>query len=874
MSNFGNNLIVTAALVVFATIANAQTSSTGNEIKKADVNMTELANYYKEHPLPNVRKMPIDEDDEEDRPKHHKPHASEIHMLDREARKGVSTGGTTANMPVSIAPIDTFQSSATAGTIIPPDTHGAVDSQYCVTAINTAIHIQTRGGSNVSSVSLDGFWSSVLPAGTGSFDPRVHYDEFNKRWILVTDAVQATTSGTSTTYSKSTILIAVSATNDPTGTWHMYAISVDPSNSSWMDFPNVGYNNRWIMVTGNMFQGSGGAVAYVFNYASIMAGTGAPFTKFTQGTSFSICPALTYDQNEVNLFALENASSSQLKLWKISGATSTPVMTSVGFATAPSTQHWKSGPPGGGDFAPQLGGTGLLNIGDDRITSVIQRNNKLWCSYTAFLPATGTANRSSIMWWQMDTLASPIQIGMVNDPTAVNFYAYSTIAVNKNDDALIGFGTFSRNIHPSAGYALHMATDPLDSTRGAVVYRHGLAYYYETFGGGRNRWGDYSGTCIDPRNDTDFWTIQESSIGGTSPNWDTWWANIQFCPKPKAPNMLSPGPVCIGATATYSVVPVSGATTYVWTVSGTGWSGTASSVDSIHVTVGSGTGTLTVLAYNACGEGEAQVLHIIPTVAPVKPTISINTPACQGSSSAVFVAASSGATSYNWQAVGTGWSGSGGSSALTATVGTGAGMIICTASNACGTSIPDTLIVTPLVTPTVTYSVASHIVNVNANDVVTFTGTAPASSSYTWDFGGGTATPGFGSGPQTIYWSTSGTKTVKLTVDNGGCVASYSDTVHVNDVSGVNELYAGDEALHIMPNPNSGSFKVVFNSAPNKTVSISIIDMQGRTVFTNDLGMTNTKEVAVSANSIAPGNYIVSVNIDGIVATRKITITQ
>ncbi len=64
---------------------------------------------------------------------------------------------------------------------------------------------------------------------------------------MVTDAVDAVTSGTSTIYNTSTIMVAAySATNDPTGTWHMYAVTIDPTNAAWMDFPNVMNKNKWI----------------------------------------------------------------------------------------------------------------------------------------------------------------------------------------------------------------------------------------------------------------------------------------------------------------------------------------------------------------------------------------------------------------------------------------------------------------------------------------------------------------------------------------------------------------------------------------------------------------------------------------------------
>ena len=41
------------------------------------------------------------------------------------------------------------------------------------------------------------------------------------------------------------------------------------------------------------------------------------------------------------------------------------------------------------------------------------------------------------------------------------------------------------------------------------LLKAGEAPYQTIDGVGRNRWGDYSYTSVDPVNDIDFWTIQE-----------------------------------------------------------------------------------------------------------------------------------------------------------------------------------------------------------------------------------------------------------------------------------------------------------------------------------------------------------------------------
>ncbi|MFI5196816.1 MAG: T9SS type A sorting domain-containing protein, partial [Chitinophagales bacterium] len=60
----------------------------------------------------------------------------------------------------------------------------------------------------------------------------------------------------------------------------------------------------------------------------------------------------------------------------------------------------------------------------------------------------------------------------------------------------------------------------------------------------------------------------------------------------------------------------------------------------------------------------------------------------------------------------------------------------------------------------------------------------------------------------------------------------------------------------------------------NKAVTVMMTDMQGRTVYTNDFGVINNNELLVTANNLIPGNYTVSINIDGAIVTKKITVTR
>ncbi len=72
--------------------------------------------------------------------------------------------------------------------------------------------------------------------------------------------------------------------------------------------------------------------------------------------------------------------------------------------------------------------------------------------------------------------------------------------------------------------------------------------------------------------------------------------------------------ICAGGSGTYTIAPVSGATSYTWTLP-SGWSGT-STTESIELTTGATSGTISVTAENACGSSTAQTLDVTVNALP------------------------------------------------------------------------------------------------------------------------------------------------------------------------------------------------------------------------------------------------------------------
>ncbi|MBI2822630.1 MAG: DUF11 domain-containing protein [Acidobacteria bacterium] len=431
-----------------------------------------------------------------------------------------------------------FQALSDNNFAVPPDTMGAAGPNHLMVVSNTQIRIQSRpSGSTLSLVSVSSFWSSVLPPGsTGVFDPHLSYDPYWSRWIF---AVVSDAEG-----GNSSLCIAVSQTADPTGIWNLFRLDADATNTLWADYPTLGFNRDWIVVSVNMFTiGSDffqRVQVYALNKENLYANSIAGLFVYDVAGIFTLVPAITYDNSISTVHMVRHVSSASGIIRKsalVGSPPSAPTL-QIDTATIQSTLGPWSVPPG--DFLPQLGTSRKIDGGDERIQSVVVRTvgseTTLWCAQNIVLPAGGAPNRAAVQWWQLKSGISSTQVlqqGRIEDPAATqtnagHHYAYPGIAVNGNGDMLIGASRFSAAEFAGAAYSFRSAVDPPNTLREATLLKAGEGPYEKTFGGFFNRWGDYSNSAVDPVNDIDFWTIQEyaAAPSGGFDRWGLWWGQI------------------------------------------------------------------------------------------------------------------------------------------------------------------------------------------------------------------------------------------------------------------------------------------------------------------------------------------------------------
>jgi hypothetical protein len=442
---------------------------------------------------------------------------------------------------------------------IPPDTMGAVGLDKVFTNVNNNYRVHNKAtGAALSTVSIETFWAST--GATGLFDPRTLYDPYNNRWILsaVSNAQTA----------NSSVLIGISNTSDAQGTYTLFRFIVGcaagaagcNAGGEWADFPMLGFNKNWVAVTWNQFVTTTGAnVAargILLDYPALRAGTNNSY-GFSITGAFCFHPATTFSPTEPVLYFAEHLSSGGATYF-VGTVTGPPPGAPTISLGATKTRPGGGWTQAGGDSLPQqcVPGVGLptqtcpatlrrIDAGDSQVRSnVVFRNGKLYYPQTISLPAgtasTADASHYATQWTVLDAATGNfVDGGRVEDATATKInggkhYAYSSISVNKNNDVLFGFSQFASNQYASAGYTFRLGTDAAGTMRDPNIYKAGEDYYNKTFGGTRNRWGDYSHTVIDPSNDHDLWTIEEyaqlrtgtTGEGSNDPRWGTYWAKV------------------------------------------------------------------------------------------------------------------------------------------------------------------------------------------------------------------------------------------------------------------------------------------------------------------------------------------------------------
>ncbi|MHC4610864.1 MAG: Ig-like domain-containing protein, partial [Planctomycetota bacterium] len=387
----------------------------------------------------------------------------------------------------------------------PPDTDGAVGTNHYVETVNRNFAVYDKStGAELINILLGSF----LPGSNG--DPRVLFDHHSGRWVVLVTDFSAS----------ATIFLAVSLTDDATGDWFKtsFVTAQGSDAGKWPDYPTLGVDANGIYTAAYMVGGGSGMSIFAIDKAPLIAASPSlgTITAFRNlAWEGALQPVHTYGTPDGE-YVVSWFSSSSLRVRRVNPPLTSATLTELGTVSVPSF----SDPPN----APALGSGTPLNTVDDRLMMSAYRDGSIWACHTI-----AAGGRAGCRWYEIDIASmSLVQSGTVADSSL--YYFFPAIMVNQAGHVVMGFSGSNSSQYAGCYYTGRRATDPLGEMAPPEMYKAGTGPQNNVDGYGRNRWGDYSYTTLDPVDQATFWTIQE--YGHDNNIWGTYVAVISTGPLP------------------------------------------------------------------------------------------------------------------------------------------------------------------------------------------------------------------------------------------------------------------------------------------------------------------------------------------------------
>jgi len=410
----------------------------------------------------------------------------------------------------------------------PPDPSGDVGPNHYMLAVNVRFQIWNKTGtsllgpSNLGTIwsGFPGPWSSSLNDG----DPIVLYDEAADRWFIAQFSLPNFPNG------PFYILIAVSQTADPTGSWHRYGYSY----TNMPDYPKFGIWPDGYYMSANAF--SSGSLSYVgtinsaFERSQMLTGAAAQTVMFT-GSSATTWSFLPSDWNgptappagSPNYF-LQLQTTSSVGIYSFTVNWTTPGSSTFTGPSVVSTSAYSS--LSGGNTVPQQGTSQLLaNLAGRAMNLLHYRNFGTHQSMVVCHTVNAGSNRAGMRWYELRKPGASWALHQEGTyaPADGMHRWMGSVAINAAGHIALGYSKSGTTMFPAIAFTGRFVTDPL----GQMTIPEETIHAGTGAQTGLNRWGDYTQMSVDP-NGNNFWYVNQYQQTTGSFNWRTRIANIDY----------------------------------------------------------------------------------------------------------------------------------------------------------------------------------------------------------------------------------------------------------------------------------------------------------------------------------------------------------
>ena len=428
----------------------------------------------------------------------------------------------------------------------PPDHALAASPQWVLQGVNSFFAVYDTSGN------LQSGWPKAMPDFFGipspgscsptpfTSDPRAFYDASDQHFWAADLEVEGVNNSCSLT---SRYWIAVSQTNDPTGSWNIYSFDMSQGTNNWADFTQFGFDQQAIYFSGNMYD-LGGSFQYakVFGASKSAMESGSSVTAYgfynlmadnvavdtvqpveaLNGKSPSGLFANSFDINSGGGACANGCSG--IVVWTITNP-GTPGNTMTGLIVP--TSNYMLAPR-----ADQPGCTQCVPQNNPPLTNFtgtpIFQNNLISFGLVTDVN-NGTQDVPGAFWGQISpsfnsngsiSSATIFQSGYFNY-SGDGAITYPAMMPDASGNLFMVFEFMNSSFNPGVAYVARRGNDPSGRfPDGGIFLKQGNDPTIDT------RWGDYEAASFDGSGTNNVWLAGEySATGGT---WSTYIGKDHF----------------------------------------------------------------------------------------------------------------------------------------------------------------------------------------------------------------------------------------------------------------------------------------------------------------------------------------------------------
>ena len=567
----------------------------------------------------------------------------------------------TTNTPITA--INQNFDGQSAVNIDPSDNNLAVGPNHVIQIVNhasgSAFKIWNKSGVVVQNSTI----LSSVTGVSGAGDPVVMYDQLANRWVL-------TEFGPSSCCNS--LIVAVSVTADPTGSWKVYQYT---DASFFPDYPKFSvWHNAYYARTSD-FNPAGtsflGGSIYAFDRAAMIAGaaTATMVRVRMVGVQYYDMNTIGLDgttpSSQNGLFAVPDQAGSKINLFEFTPDFTTPASSVVG-PLIPITVAPYSLPPAS---VSQQGTSALIQTLGQRLMYRLSYRNRggvesILIGHTVLGASAGLAGAR---WYEFRKTAGiwgVYQQGTITGSDG-NSRFMPGIAMDANGNIAVMYNVSGSTAFPSIKYTARNECDPLGQmTLPEQTIVNGTVAHTAA-----SRWGDYNTLAADPNIVGSFWSTAEYG-GAAQPGFGSITRVANFTLAGGAATFTSQPSsttVCAGTTASFSATAAGNPPiTYQWQLStdgGATWNNIVGATAATYsVTAGAGDNgkQYRCVATSSCGAGTSNAATLTITTLSQGGTLSSSsTNACSGPNSTTLTLAGSVGNIIQWESSidgGTTWS--------------------------------------------------------------------------------------------------------------------------------------------------------------------------------------------------------------------------